>query len=111
MLDFELIKNILIIAMASSIITTAFVQKIKEAIEFKKSSRLVIVSFTVSMVVGTLFSLTYGNVNFVNSLWVGLFSFIGADAIYKVFEDKIFKSFGAITESNKVVVKEENIIK
>ena len=35
MLDFELIKNILIIAMASSIITTAFVQKIKEAIEFK----------------------------------------------------------------------------
>lgn len=111
MLNIELIKNVLIIAMASSIITTAFVQKIKEAIEFKKSSRLVIVSFIVSMVVGTLFALTYGNVDLVNSLWIGFFSFIGADAIYKAFEDKMFKPFSEIYEKEKTEIPKENIIK
>ena len=50
MLNIELIKNVLMVAMASSIVSTAFVQKIKETIEFKKSSRVVIVSFVVSMV-------------------------------------------------------------
>lgn len=111
MLDFDLIKNILIVAMASSIITTAFVQKIKEAIEFKKSSRLVIVSFVVSMLIGTLFALTYGNVDLVNSLWIGFFSFIGADAIYKAFEDKMFKPFSEIYQKEKTEIPEENMIK
>ena len=50
MLDFDLIKNILIIGMASSIITTMFVQRIKETIDFKKSNYLVIVSFVVSKI-------------------------------------------------------------
>ena len=50
------------------------------------------------MVIGTLFSLTFTDLNMINSLWVGLTSFIGADTVYKTFEDKIFKSFGEITK-------------
>lgn len=111
MIELELIKNLLTIAMASSVITTASVQKIKEAVTFKKSSRLVIVSFVVSMIFGTLFAVTFANVEIAEALWVGFFSFIGADAIYKMFEDKIFKSFAEIVENNKVVVDEKNIIK
>lgn len=111
MLDLELIKNVLMVAVASSVITTAFVQKIKEAITFKKSSRLVIVSFVVSMVVGTLFAMTFSDVELVNALWVGFVSFIGADTLYKMFEDKVFKSFGTIVESNKEFIEKENIIK
>ena len=111
MLNLELIKNVLMVAMASSVITTAFVQKIKEAITFKKSSRLVVVSFVISMVVGTLFALTFSDTELVNALWVGFVSFIGADTIYKMFEDKIFKSFGKVVEDTKIIVDEKNIIK
>lgn len=111
MLDLDLIKNVLIVAMASSAITTAFVQKIKESITFKKSNRLVIISFIISMIVGTLFAMCFSEMTLFYCLWSGFISFIGADAIYKIFEDKIFKSFSEIAEKNKVVVDEENIIK
>lgn len=111
MLNLDLIKNILIIAIASSIITTTFVQKIKEAIKFKNSNRLVVVSFIVSMVIGTLFSLTFSDTNLINSLWVGLFSFIGADTIYKLFEEKIFQPFGKIYKKDTIEINKEDIIK
>jgi hypothetical protein len=97
-MNFELLKNVLIVAVGSSIITTTLVQKIKEGFKFKNSKNIIFSSFGVSMLIGTLFSLTFTDLNFVNSLWVGLISFIGADAVYKTFEDKIFKSFGTILE-------------
>lgn len=108
MLELDLIKNVLMVAMASSVITTSLVQKIKESFTFKKSNRLVIVSFIVSMLVGTLFALSFSDSNLVNALWVGLVSFIGADALYKAFEDKIFKSFSDIVDNNN---NDEFIIK
>lgn len=111
MLDLDLIKSILIIAMSASIITTAFVQKIKEAIDFKKSSKLVFVSLIVSMVIGTLFALTFSSVSFVSSLWVGLISFIGADTLYKMFEEKLFKPYSEMYKQDKVEIEKQNIIK
>lgn len=111
MLNLDLIQQVLIVAMASSIITTAFVQKIKESFTFKKSNRLVIVSFVVSMILGTLFSASFSDMTLVYCIWSGFVSFIGADAIYKMFEDKIFKPFSKIVEDTKLMVEEENIIK
>lgn len=95
-MNIDLLKQVLVIAIGSSIITTALVQKIKEGFGFKNSKKIILVSFGVSMVIGTLFSLSFTDLKIVNSLWVGLISFIGADAIYKAFEDKVFKSFGKI---------------
>lgn len=97
-MNFELLKNVLIVAVGSSIITTTLVQKIKEGFKFKNSKNIIFSSFGVSIVIGALFSLTFTDLNMINSLWVGLISFIGADAVYKTFEDKIFKSFGTILE-------------
>ena len=111
MLNLELIKNLLIISVASSVITTTLVQKIKESFNFKKSSCIIIVSFVVSMIFGTLFALTFSDAELKESLWVGLFSFVGSDTLYKTFEDKIFKSFANIIDDKKNVVNEKNIIK
>lgn len=111
MLDLDLIKNILIIAISASIITTAFVQKIKEAIDFKESSKLVFVSLIVSMVLGTLFALTFSDANLINSLWAGLISFLEADMIYKLFEEKLFKPYSEIYKQDKVEIEKQNIIK
>ena len=95
-MNIDLLKQVLVIAIGSSIISTALVQKIKEGFKFKNSKKIILTSFGVSMIIGTLFSLSFTDLTIINSLWVGLVSFIGADAIYKAFEDKVFKSFGKL---------------
>lgn len=99
MLNIDLLKNILIIAMASSIISTSLTQQIKETIKCKEKCKLPITCFIISMIIGTLFSLTFSDINIKYALWVGLISYIGADTIYRTFEDKIFKSFNSIEKS------------
>ena len=51
------------------------------------------ISFFVSMLFGVVFTLSFTNYDILESLWVGLFSFLGADSLYKAFEDKIFASY------------------
>lgn len=94
MLDFTLIRNILIIALSSSIISTSLIQRLKEGTKSKKY--MLLKSFVISMTIGICFSLSFSNIDIINSIWVGIISFIGADAIYKSFEDKIFASFSQI---------------
>ncbi len=96
MLNITLIKNVLIIAIASSIISTSLIQQLKESKMCKDKGKIPIQNFIISMIIGTLFSLTFSTISIKYALWVGLISFIGADTIYKAFEDKIFKSFSSI---------------
>lgn len=105
MLNFDLLKLVLISSIASSIITTATVQKIKENLRSKKF--LMLISFGVSMIIGTLFSLSFSELNIINNLWVGFITFLGADAIYKAFEDKIFKSLSSL-ETNQNIKNLDN---
>ena len=95
-MNIELIKALLLVAVSSSIISTSFIQKIKTISLIKCSDCLVYISLLVSMSFGMLFTLSFTNYTLVESLWVGLFSFIGADSLYKAFEDKLFKSFNKI---------------
>ena len=99
MLDFDLIKIILVVAIAGSIITTATIQKIKELLNSKKY--LGLISLAVSMVIGTLFAICFSDLSIVNCLWAGGICWLGADMIYKAFEDKIFTKF---SDMNKNVI-------
>ena len=94
MIDLTLLKNILIVSVASSIISTSLIQRIKEGTKCK--NHICLKCLIISMVIGVLFSLTFTNLSIMETLWVGLISFIGADAIYKTFEDKIFNSLSKI---------------
>ena len=87
MLDWYLLQVILVIAIACSTITVAFVQKTKK---FCRNSRCITwYSFIVNMLFGYFFSMTFASIDYVKSLWVGLFSFIGADKIYRNLEGKL----------------------
>lgn len=105
-MNIELIKALLLVAVLSSIISTSFIQKIKTISLIKCSDCLVYISFLVSMSFGMLFALSFTNYTLVESLWVGLFSFIGADSLYKAFEDKLFKSFNKINEVKEIERKD-----
>ena len=105
-MNIELIKALLLVAVLSSIISTSFIQKIKTISLIKCSDCLVYISFLVSMSFGMLFTLSFTNYTLVESLWVGLFSFIGADSLYKAFEDKLFKSFNKINKVKEIERKD-----
>lgn len=107
MLYFEMLKNILIIGIASGIIVTAIVQKIKSVIENKNF--LILINFTTSIIIGPLFALSFSNATLIEALWAGLFSFVGADVLYQTFENKIFKPFSQV--NNTISIPKENNIR
>ena len=107
MLNLTLLQQMLVVAIALSVITCAFIQKTKKY--FPCSSCLVIYNLVVNFIVGTLFCITFTSVDFPNSLWVSFFSFIGADTIYKSLEGKL-KDYSSLVNSDYITVKKSNII-
>lgn len=90
-MNLEIIKQILIVSIAASIVSTATIQKIKEQLKSKKW--LFFTGLISSVTIGITFALSFTKLSVINAIWVGLITWIGADAIYKSFEDKIFKRF------------------
>ncbi len=107
MLNLTLLQQMLVVAIALSVITCAFIQKTKKY--FPCSSCLVIYNLVVNFVVGTLFCITFTSVDFPNSLWVSFFSFIGADTLYKSLEGKL-KDYSSLVNTDYITVKKSNII-
>ncbi len=93
-MNIELLKSILILSTSSSIISTSCIQKIKKKINNKIF--LYIISIIIPFIIGISFSLTFSDLNIIDSIWVGLITFLESDSIYKSFEDKILSSFSKI---------------
>ena len=106
MLNIDILKNVLIVSLASSIISTSLIQRIKE--ERCTTKYICFYSFFISISIGIFFSLSFSKLSFIYSLWVGLISFIGADGVYKLFEDKIFKSNTTINNVIDIDREENN---
>lgn len=107
MLKLTILQQMLVVSIALSTITCALVQKTKRCL--KCSSCLCLYSFAINLVLGVLFCITFTSITFPESLWVGFFSFIGADTIYKSLEGKL-KSYRDLTNSENVTVSKENVI-
>lgn len=107
MFNLDFLQNLLMIGTALSVITCAFIQKTK--IHFKSSKYIPIYSFVINILIGVLFCLTFTKISFPESLWVGLFSYIGADSIYKTLEGSL-SSYTDIINRNQITIPKENII-
>ncbi len=107
MFNIDYLKLLLIISIAISSITCVFIQKTKSL--FKSSKYIIIYSLVINVLTSILFCMTFTNISFPNSLWIGLFSFLGADSIYKSLEGKI-SSYNDIISKNVVEIERNNII-
>lgn len=107
MFHIEYLQEFLIIGIALSTITCAIIQKTK--IMFKSSKFIVIYSFIINLVIGIIFCLTFTDITLPTSLWIGLFSFLGADSIYKSLEGKI-SSYTDILNRKSITISKDNII-
>ena len=99
MLNYELLMQLVVVAIMLSCITTTFIQMTKGM--FKTSKYLVLYSFLVNMLLSIPFCKSFSTANLLQSLWVGLFSFIGADTLYKTLEGKL--------KSHSDLIKDETI--
>ena len=102
MLNIDLLKNVLIIAIAGGIVSSLLIQKIKEALSSKKW--LVLISFIVNMIIGTLFAKCFSNIEWLYCAWSGLFGFVDATILYAMLEDKVFKSFNSIKKDEEQMI-------
>lgn len=107
MLNDELIKSVLIVALSSSVVSSAVIQKVKECLNNKK--HLCVFSFIISLIIGTFFAVTFSSCSLMEAIWVGLISWVGAGTLYATFEDKIFKSYSSL--KNNVSIESDNNIR
>lgn len=107
MLKLEYLQELLVISIALSTITCAFIQKTKFL--FKSSKYLPVYSFFINILIGVIFCIKFTDISFPTSLWIGFFSFIGADTIYKTLEGKL-SSYTDIVNKNTIAIPKENII-
>lgn len=105
MLDWEKLKCILVIAIACSTITLAFIQKTKKICN--SNNCITWYGLLINFIIGILFSMAFSDINIWESLWVGLFSFIGADTLYQNLDGKL--SSYADLVSTKTVKKKQNM--
>lgn len=103
MLNMDLLQQLLIDAVALGVVTCAFIQKTKGI--FKSSKWIGLYGFLVNVIFGFIFCISFTNVGLLNSLWVGVFSFIGADTLYKTLEGKLkpYSDIVSKKEETKVI--------
>lgn len=107
MLKLEYLQELFVCAIALSVITCAFIQKTKSC--FKKSKYISIYSLFINMVVGVIFCMTFTDISFPTSLWIGFFSFLGADTLFKSLEGKL-ASHTALINKKTISIPKKNII-
>ena len=98
-MNIELVANILMLAIASTFVSTQLVQRLKENFKIKKWLILAIVSFIISFVTGFLFAISFSNLTWKMACWVGVITYAGAEIIYQNFKDKL--GLKSITEIEK----------
>ena len=106
-MNFNLLKTSLIISIVLSSITCTIVQKTK--VFLKSSKWITIYSLIINIITSILFCLTFTDIEFPLSIWIGVFSFLGADSIYKTLEGKI-KTYQELVSDREIIIKKENII-
>lgn len=100
-MNVELIAQILLLAVASTFISTQLIQRLKENFKIKKWLALAIMSFIVSFSVGFLFSISFSGLDYKMSCWVGVITYAGAEIIYQNFKNKLgLKSLTELEKGN-----------
>ena len=84
--------NILLISMVFSIIQMTFIQKCKKFKCVKKECHILILNIVTSFVFGIPFAMWFYELSIYDSIWVSIFSFIGALVnIPNIKETKYYK--------------------
>lgn len=78
--------NCLMISLILSIVIMALLQKFKKLPFIKKCWQIWVLNLIFSFLIGVPFAISFYNTSVKDSVWVGLFCFIGAPSIYQALK-------------------------
>lgn len=96
----ELLLNMIYISMIASIIASQAIQKIKVILNLGKTMNGII-SLVLSFLIGVFYALSFYTSNLLYVIWIGIFTLIGAESLYKKF-----KGFFGLESKSKIENKE-----
>lgn len=110
----EQLLDILMIGITLSIIMMAVIQKIKALSFIRTDNQVWLINFILSFGIGIPFALFFYKLNIYESIWVSLFSFVGAPGIYKMLKAQNIINYTPRTlddkKGNVIEVPKENYI-
>lgn len=93
--------NCLFISSVISIVNMLLIQKIKELTFVKSTDHIFFLNTIFSFVVGIPFSIIFYKLNIYYSIWVSIFSFIGAPNIYEMLKKQNIINYTPFKLSDK----------
>ena len=107
-MNIDLLKELFVIAIVLSVITMAFIQKTKGI--FKTSKFIELYSAIVNIIFAIVFCISFTEISIIISLWVGLFSFLGADTLYKTLEGKLASFTDIMNQKEEIIeIKRDDV--
>lgn len=102
--------DLLTIAMTLSLITMVLLQNIKSQSFIRKSFQIWLLNLILSFILGIPFAVMFYNLTYIDGIWVGLFTFIGAPSIYKALQTQNVIKYKPSSLENTVSIAKENEI-
>lgn len=102
--------DLLVISVTFSMVSMVFIQKCKTMKFVNKNWQVCLINFIFSFGVGIPFANVFYNISWIDAIWVGLFSFVGAPAIYDALKNQKIFNYRPTSIDNTVAVPTENEI-
>lgn len=93
--------NCLLISMIVSVINMIMIQRFKELSCIKNGDQVFILNLILSFVIGIPFSIIFYDKEFYYSVWVSIFSFVGASNIYEFLKKQTLIDYTPFKISDK----------
>lgn len=103
--------ELLFISVTISTIVMVINQKIKALPFIKKDWHIWILNFIFAFLLGIPFAITFYDLSLGESIWVSVFSFIGAPALYDALRNQNLSSYKVETSNDITVSKDNEIIR
>lgn len=107
----KLLIELLGISMVFSIILMALIQKIKSFPFINKSSHVLFINLILSFAIGIPFSIAFYNINWIDGIWIGLFSFVGASSIYQGLKSQNLINYTPASVEDTINISKDKEIK
>lgn len=105
------LTKLLLVGFAFSFILMSFIQKFKVLPWVNKEWHIWLLNLIFSFTIGIPFSMFFYDLNIYDSLWVSLFSFIGAPSLYTAFKNQNLINIKPTSLDDSVNIPKENEIK
>lgn len=106
----DTLLNVLMIGCVLSVILMMVIQKLKTLGIVKKEYQIFIANLVISFGLGIPFARTFYELDYMLSLWVCIFGFIGAPSIYEVLKSQNIINYTPKSLDDVISVKKENLI-